>query len=285
METGRKETGRRETGRKEKRWKEMGGKTNGSKERGVGETVAKESVGKETIVKAMGVRETGGRVSGVKTTGAQVSKATGGKGERLMSEREPDNSLPPSDKTARQHVMEGINRKSCSEAVMEGVRKRARVFVGDSIVRKTERVLNKGDDVVVCLPGAKIEAITERVENIVGSGKGGSVLVHVGTNNVEREGTRKYRNLVRTLKQTRVEQVILSGILPVIGRRGHRYRNCRGVAINMLVEKLCREEEVGFVDLWGNFVGRADMYMKDGLHLSGKGTAVFAAVDIGMGSI
>ena len=55
---------------------------------------------------------------------------------------------------------------------------------------------------VVCLPGAKIEAITERVENIVGSGNGGSVLVHVGTNNVQREDTnvivRKYRNLVRT---------------------------------------------------------------------------------------
>ena len=34
---------------------------------------------------------------------------------------------------------------------------------------------------MVCLPGAKIEAITERVKNIVGSGKGGSVLVHVGT--------------------------------------------------------------------------------------------------------
>ena len=58
----------------------------------------------------------------------------------------------------------------------------------------------------------------------------------------------------------------------------------------MLVEKLCREEEVGFVDLWGSFVGRADMYMKDGLHLSGKGAAVFAdglttAVDSGMGNI
>ena len=58
---------------------------------------------------------------------------------------------------------------------------------------------------------------------------------------------RKYRNLVRTLKQARVEQVILSGILPVIGRRGHRYRNSRGMAINKLVEKLCREEEGGFV--------------------------------------
>ena len=38
----------------------------------------------------------------------------------------------------------------------------------------------------------------------------------------------------------------------------------------MLVEKLCREEELGFVGLWGSFVGRADMYMKDRLHLSGK---------------
>ena len=165
-------------------------------------------------------------------------------------------------------------------AVIEGVRKKAKVFVGDSVVRKTDRVLNKGDDMVVCLPGAKIEAITERVENIVGSGKGGSVLVHVGTNNVEREGTtaivRKYRNLVRILKHMRVEQVIQSGILPVIGRRGHRYRNCQGMVMNMLVEKLCREEEVGFVDLWGSFVGRADIYMKDRLHLSGKGAAVFA---------
>ena len=44
------------------------------------------------------------------------------------------------------------------------------------------------------------------------------------------------------------------------------------------------------MDLWGSFVGRADMYMKDGVHLSGKGVAVFAdelsaAVGSGMGSI
>ena len=62
------------------------------------------------------------------------------------------------------------------------------------------------------------------------------------------------------------------------------------MATNMLVEKLCMEDEVGFVDLWGSFVGRADMYMKDGFHLSGKGAAVFAdglstAVDSGIGSI
>ena len=96
------------------------------------------------------MRETGG-----KAKGEQVSKETGGKDELLMRERESDNSLPPSGKAAGQTVLEGINRKSYSEAVTEGVRKRARVFVGDSIVRKTDRVLNKGEDVVVCLPGAK----------------------------------------------------------------------------------------------------------------------------------
>ena len=256
-----------ETGGKEKGVGETGGKTTGVKEREVGETG-----GKATGVKEREVGETRAKEWEVGETGA---KETGGKG-------------------SGQNVMEGIERKSYSAAVIEGVRKRARVFVGDSIVRKTDRVLNKGDDVVVCLPGAKIEVITQRVKNIVGSGKGGSVLVHVGTNNVEREGTtaivRKYRQLVRTLKQTRVEQVILSGILPVMGRRGHKYRNCRGMAINMLVQKLCMEEEVGFVDLWGSFVGRADMYMKDGLHLSGKGAAVFAdklsaAVDSDLGTM
>ena len=274
---GRKLRGGKVTGRKETGRKGTGGKTTGVKERGVGETGRKEkgvgeTGGKTTGVKERGVGETRAKEWEVGETGA---KETGGKG-------------------SGQNVMEGIERESYSAAVIEGVRKRVRVFVGDSIVRKTDRVLNKGDDVVVCLPGAKIEAITERVKNIVGSGKGGSVLVHVGTNNVEREGTtaivRKYRQLVRTLKQTRVEQVILSGILPVMGRRGHKYRNCREMAINMFVQKLCREEEVGFVDLWGSFVGRTDMYMKDGLHLSGKGAAVFAdklsaAVDSDMGTM
>ena len=246
---GGKVTGRRETGRKETGRKGTGGKTTGAKERGVGETG-----GKEKGVGETGGKETGGKTTGVKEREVGETRAKEWEvGETRAKEWEvgETGAKETGGKGSGQNEMEGIERKSYSAAVIEGVRKRARVFVGDSIVRKTDRVLNKGDDVVVCLPGAKIEAITERVKNIVGSGKGGSVLVHVGTNNVEREGTtaivRKYRQLVRTLKQTRVEQVILSGILPVMGRRGHKYRNCRGMAINMLVQKLCREEEGGFM--------------------------------------
>ena len=193
---GRKLRGGKVTGRKETGRKGTGGKTTGVKERGVGETGGKEK----------GVGETGGKTTGVKERGVGETRAK----EWEVGETGPKET---GGKGSGQNVMEGIERKSYSAAVIEGVRKRARVFVGNSRVRKTDRVLNKGDDVVVCLPGAKIEAITERVKNIVGSGKGGSVLVHVGTNNVEREGTtaivRKYRQLVRTLKQTRVEQVIL----------------------------------------------------------------------------
>ena len=40
------------------------------------------------------------------------------------------------------------------------------------------------------------------------------------------------------------------------------------MAINALLEQMCEEEGVGFVDLWGYFVGKEDMYMRDGLHLA-----------------
>ena len=50
----------------------------------------------------------------------------------------------PGDTTAGQNATEGIRRKSYSELVIEGVRRRARVFVGDSIVMKIDRALNKG---------------------------------------------------------------------------------------------------------------------------------------------
>ena len=56
--------------------------------------------------------------------------------------------------------------------------------------------------------------------------------------------------------------------------RGATCRNCKRMAINALVEQMCEGDR--FVDLWGYSVGKEDMYMRDGLHLSGKGAAVFS---------
>ena len=83
----------------------------------------------------------------------------------------------------------GERRKTYSAAVIDGFKRNSMIYVGDSIDRKTDTRLSKGKDVVVCLPGARIEHVTERVEKIMGRGNGGSILVHIGTNNTDKEGT------------------------------------------------------------------------------------------------
>ena len=189
---------------------------------------------------------------------------------------------------------EGERRKSYSAAVIDGIKRNATIYVGDSIIRKTDSRLSKGEDVVVCLPGARIEHVTERVEKIVGRGNGGTILVHVGTNNTDKEGTtaivEKYRKLLKKTKQARLGQIILSGILPVCGNRIQGYRNSKRMAVNGMVERLCKEEDVGYVDMWDSFVGNEELYFRDGLHLSGKGAAVLAeglsgAVASGLGKV
>jgi len=52
------------------------------------------------------------------------------------------------------------------------------------------------------------------------------------------EGTtrivQRYRQLVGKLKKTRVEQIIVSRILPVMEGKGATYRSCKMMAINAL---------------------------------------------------
>ena len=68
------------------------------------------------------------------------------------------------------------------------------------------------------------------------------------------------------------------------------YRNSKRMAVKGMVEPLCKEEEVGYVDMWDSFVGNEELYFRDGLHLSGKGAAVLAeglsgAVASGLGKV
>ena len=56
--------------------------------------------------------------------------------------------------------------------------------------------------------------------------------------------------------------------------------------MNGMVERLCKEEDVGYVDLWDSFVGKEDMYARDGLHLRGKGQQFLPrAVASGLGKV
>ena len=80
----------------------------------------------------------------------------------------------------------------------------------------------------ICLPSAGIQDVRNRAASVVGPGKGGTVLVHVGTNDLDKKGSEevmgRYRELVRELKRVRVGNIVLSGFPPL---RGAYTRNNR----------------------------------------------------------
>ena len=117
---------------------QLGRRLRGGKVTGRKETVRKETGGKMTGAKETGGKATGGNATGVKASAAQDSQETGGKGDMLMDEREINNMLP-GDTTAGQNATEGFRRNNYSEEGVEGVRRRARVIVGESIPRTTYR--------------------------------------------------------------------------------------------------------------------------------------------------
>ena len=109
--------------------------------------------------------------------------------DTTAEEQESDATKKGQENSIEENRMgqEGERRKSYSAAVIDGMKRNTTIYVGDSIIRKTDSRLSKGEDVVVCLPGARIEHVTERVGKIMGRGNGGTILVHVGTNNTDKE--------------------------------------------------------------------------------------------------
>ena len=179
-------------------------------------------------------------------------------------------------KVVQQARVEVVNRF----AVLSGGEKvrEETCVIGDSIVRLVDDVVcRKGPPkcVRICLPGAGIQDVRNRVASVVGPGKGGAVLVHVGTNDVDKKGSEevmgRYRELVRELKRVRVGQIVLSGILPV---RGGYMRNNRRISINLRLQALCQVEGVGFLNMWEHFEQGDGLFSKDGLHLNKRGAAV-----------
>ena len=152
--TGEKVTVEKEGGTRGQEMREVdatGGKTNGRKE------VRGDVTKRKSITRTMtGRKETGKKGTTEKAAGGKVSNQGDGK------------------------------RRSYSEAVIEGALRTERVFMGDSILRKTDRTLSKGEDVVVCLPGARIEHVTERIENVLGwNNQDSKEIQRVGRDNEE----------------------------------------------------------------------------------------------------
>ena len=160
-------------------------------------------------------------------------------------------------------------------------RRRRTIVIGDSIVRGTDRRFCGADResrMVVCLPGARVRDISDRIQGILKwEGEEPEVVVHIGTNDIGRKGEevlkQEYRELGRQFRR-RTTKVIISGLLPVPrdseSRNGSRWR------MNAWLRDWCRGQGFKFLDHWDLFWGRGDLFKKDRLHLNPRGTNILA---------
>ena len=111
--------------------------------------------------------------------------------------------------------------RNFADVVLQGKMRKARIFLEDYVIRKVDKIANIGNYITVCLPGAKVEDVAEKAGQDMGGAAGGAVLVHVGMSH-----------------ESRIGQIVLSRMLPVMGGRGEVYRNCRRMAINIKVQKV-----------------------------------------------
>ena len=147
-------------------------------------------------------------------------------------------------------------RKSYSAAVIDWNQ-----YVGESIVRKTDSTLNKDKDIVVCLPGARIEHVTERIQRIMGRGHGGTL---TGSHRDEQRSHGGNKRDIEEIQGSTEGDEGSKGWTDYLIRdftsvwnqepRIQKYEEDGSQRDGRL--QLCREEEVGFVDLWDSFVGK-----------------------------
>uniref|UniRef100_A0A803K6Y4 Provisional ortholog of nuclear receptor coactivator 5 n=1 Tax=Xenopus tropicalis TaxID=8364 RepID=A0A803K6Y4_XENTR len=140
------------------------------------------------------------------------------------------------------------NSRETSFSSSGGEESRARpkqmVVIGDSIIRKVDRVICRADRfnrTVCCLPGARVRHVVDPVDTLLGgAGHDPAILVHIGTNDKMngRWGTLKseFRDLGSKIKQ-RSSNVIFSEILPVPRASLGRQRELR--ELNAWLKSCC----------------------------------------------
>ena len=154
------------------------------------------------------------------------------------------------------------------------------IIVGDSIIRhQLEEFCGRAPKQRkrYCFPGAKIDRITNSIEEIVNKEKSDSVyIVHVGTNDIKttnsEELMERYKRLIMTLKAKR-SKFIISGILPRIGAEGQFYN--KAFSTNDRLKSFCSKENVEFINLWNHFYDQQILFNRDGIHLNPVGSARF----------
>ena len=156
------------------------------------------------------------------------------------------------------------------------------VIVSDSLLRNLGRSVNtlsKNKSTTNVYPGAKIEYIDQKVKELPHLSKTSVLVVNVGSNDVfhkrvaSQEVIERYRDLIDTLK-SRANKSVIIGILPRLYESN--YNLSRAIGVNDKLSKLCSDANIGFIDPWTDLMNHRNFFMRDGIHLSHKGTSFMA---------
>ena len=126
--------------------------------------------------------------------------------------------------------------------------------------------------------GASSKTIEENFEAAVKqSSPDASIVLHCGTEDFHRIRARctpkkeliaRYKQIIKLFKENKSNRTLsISGILP-------RLYNQKGLnigAVNRELEKICIDEDVGFIQTWDFFHKKRELYAKNGVHLSDIG--------------
>lgn len=151
-------------------------------------------------------------------------------------------------------------------------------LVGDSMVRgqltefcaRAPRTRKR-----FCIPGGGVDDIVAAVEEVSRLAPASTTyVIHVGSNDVQRTRSEellcKYRRLIRSFKE-KSNRILISGIVPRIDVENRFYNIA--TSTNRRLAKLCREEDIGFVDTWDHFYYDKSLFSGDGVHLNEVGAA------------
>lgn len=182
-------------------------------------------------------------------------------------------------------VVEGRKEKGAEGKGRKGVSGPPQVLVvGDSQVRYLDSTCVRDRSRWKCesLSGAGVKRVSEVAERRVREmEREGVVVLHVGGNDVRAGGSEelvaRYREMLGKIRESG-RRCVVSGVLPRFwaGRAGISVGEwlSRAIGVNERLKVLCREAGVSFVEEWDRFYGRRELYVRDGVHLSGKGVEV-----------
>ena len=139
-------------------------------------------------------------------------------------------------------------------------------------MRAIERVMHGQKDKYVIKPGGRVEEMGDIIKEQMEMCDPEAIILNVGVNNIgprrSVELVNNYHSLLRKLREAR-KPAVITGILPrtTVSNEWHS----RALAVNASVQHMCQNMGFLFIDLWGEFYGRASYYLGDGLHLSDEG--------------